>query len=75
MRDDLLRSRGWVVVTIPFWEWDKLGSLPAKLAYLRATLPSCLLQDDLPARKPSARSSKAKREEPSSTWTPTRRKH
>ena len=49
MRDELLRGRGWLVVTIPFYEWDKLGSLAARTAYLHAKLPSSLLQHDLPA--------------------------
>ena len=69
MRDELLRSRGWVVATIPFWEWDKLGSMSAKMAYLRATLPSCLLQHDLPAKAHGSV------QEAKLTTRPTRRKH
>ena len=69
MRDELLRSRGWVVATIPFWEWDKLGSISAKVAYLRATLPSCLLLQCLPA-KPHCSVQETKL-----STRPSRRKH
>ena len=42
LRDRLLRARGWLVVSLPYWEFDALGSLGAKRAYLRAKLPAGL---------------------------------
>ena len=33
-----LQAAGWALLTVPYWEWDALGSKGAKQEYLRAAL-------------------------------------
>ena len=39
MKDRLLREKGWTIVHIPFWEWDRVqGKTAAEDEYLRRVL-------------------------------------
>jgi hypothetical protein len=38
LRNQILQKHGWLVVSLPYFEWNSRPSLPNKLGYLKALL-------------------------------------